>query len=126
MIVIVFPQFYGVHGIARYIQSYLLARGPSAERLCLIAGDEEVRDLGIPNVEFIHLPMPKGRLGLIRWSWAMRKQLQDMARQGRVSLINFHIPPLLPGLLLPKVAPLVVTAHTTYLGMSGRFYQPRQ
>lgn len=126
MIVIVFPQFYGVHGIARYIQSYLLARDPSAEKLCVIAGDEEVRDLGIRNVEFIHLPMPKGRLGLIRWSWAMRQALIRLAATGQVSLVNFHIPPLLPGLFLPRVAPLVVTAHTTYLGMSGRFYQPRQ
>lgn len=37
-------------------------------------------------------------------------------------MINLHIPPLIPGLLLPKNIPLILTAHTTYIGMSGLFY----
>ncbi|OYT85591.1 MAG: group 1 glycosyl transferase [Burkholderiales bacterium PBB6] len=126
MHVIVCPEFYGVHGIARYVQSYLKARPADAATVCLIAANEDVRDLQIKNVDFVHLPKPKGRLGLVRWSWALRKTLQTMAEQGKVSTINLHIPPLLPGLFLPKVAPIIVTAHTTYLGMSGQFYKPRQ
>lgn len=126
MNVIICPEFYGVHGIARYVQSYLAARPADAAPVCLIAADEEVRDLGLKNVEFVHLPKPAGRLGLIRWSWALRRHLQTMAKAGRISAMNLHIPPLLPGLFMPRVAPIVVTAHTTYLGMSGQFYKPRQ
>lgn len=126
MNVIICPEFYGVHGIARYVQSYLAARPADAPRVCLIAADEEVRDLGYTNVDFVHLPKPPGRLGLIRWSLALRRQLRQMAAAGQVSVMNLHIPPLLPGLFIPSVAPLVVTAHTTYLGMSGQFYEPRQ
>lgn len=126
MNVIICPEFYGVHGIARYVQSYLAARSPQAPRVCLIAADEEVRDLGLRNVDFVHLPKPPGRLGLIRWSLALRKHLKAMAAAGQLTTMNLHIPPLLPGLFIPKLAPLVVTAHTTYLGMSGQFYQPRQ
>ena len=102
MIVIICPEFYGVHGIARYVQSYLAARPENASRICLIAADEDVRDLSIRNVEFVHLPKPAGRLGLIRWSLALRKVLKRMAGEGRVSVMNLHIPPLLPGLFLPK------------------------
>jgi glycosyltransferase involved in cell wall biosynthesis len=36
--------------------------------------------------------------------------------------VNLHIPPLIPGLFLPKHIPLILTAHTTYTGMSGKFY----
>ncbi|MFG6468785.1 glycosyltransferase family 4 protein [Roseateles sp. BYS87W] len=126
MNVIICPEFYGVHGIARYVQSYLAARPADAPRVCLIAADEEVRDMGFTNVDFVHLPKPPGRLGLIRWSLALRRELKRMAAAGQVTVMNLHIPPLLPGLFIPAVAPLVVTAHTTYLGMSGQFYEPRQ
>jgi glycosyltransferase involved in cell wall biosynthesis len=51
--------------------------------------------------------------------------LRELYRDGRISCVNFHAPPLIPGLLLPPEIPLVLTAHTTYLGMSGRFYPER-
>ena len=69
--------------------------------------------------------MGRTRLGLIVWSWRMRRTVRQLCSENPGSVVNLHIPPLLPGLLLPKCAPIVVTAHTTYLGMSGQFYQPR-
>ena len=127
MIVIVFPQLYGVHGIARYLQSFLAAANDGSVRIVVLAGDDDVRPLvTASNVEFVHLPLPAGRFGLIAWSLAARRWLIDAARTEKIESINVHIPPLLPGLFMPPVARIVVTAHTTYLGMSGQFDQPQQ
>ena len=127
MIVIVFPQFYGVHGIARYLQSFLAALDDPATAIIVIVGDEDARPIDAPaNVEFVILPLPTGRLGLVRWSLATRRWLLDASHRENITVINLHIPPLLPGLFLPRVAKIVVTAHTTYRGMSGQIYSPRQ
>jgi glycosyltransferase involved in cell wall biosynthesis len=45
-----------------------------------------------------------------------------MYAEGKIEWVNLHFPPLIPGLFLPRHIPLMLTAHTTYLGMSGRFY----
>ncbi|MDR7145218.1 glycosyltransferase family 4 protein [Rhizobium sp. BE258] len=125
MKVIVFPQLYGVHGIARYLQSFL--KNSTSDEILVLAGDQDLFDLKVPaNVTMVNLPMPSGRFGLVRWSLHARSFLKRLAKTKRISSINLHIPPLIPGLLLPRVAPIVVTAHTTYLGMAGKFYSETQ
>ncbi|WP_343683455.1 glycosyltransferase family 4 protein [Asticcacaulis sp.] len=126
MIVVLYAQIYGVGGIARYLQS-LLKEVPNSERVLVVCSDEQMRDLNLgSHIEFLHLPMPRGRLGLVLWSLKTRFFLRDLAKKEAISLINLHIPPLIPGLFLPRVAQIWVTAHTTYLGMSGQFYVPKQ
>jgi glycosyltransferase involved in cell wall biosynthesis len=58
----------------------------------------------------------------VTWSWRVRARLKQLYAAGRISAVNFHFPPLIPGLFLPSEIPVVLTAHTTYLGMSGRYY----
>ncbi|MBK9579569.1 MAG: glycosyltransferase family 4 protein [Fibrobacterota bacterium] len=122
MIAIVYPQYYGVGGIARYIESFLsnLPQGhPGVE---VITGERLREGVEFPGVVFRHIPVPNTRTGLFRWGVAVRRYLRQAHRAGTLSCVNLHWPPLIPGLFLPDGIPLVVTSHTTYLGMSGRFY----
>jgi len=125
MIAIVYPQFYGVGGIARYLDSYLSNLPAGHPGVLLITGDEHRDARAYPGVRMIHVPFRSSRLNLFSWGWAVRKLLLDLHRDGTVSCVNFHWPPLIPGLFLPRSIPLVLTAHTTYLGMSGRYYAER-
>ncbi|WGG49140.1 glycosyltransferase family 4 protein [Rugamonas sp. DEMB1] len=125
MIAIVYPQFYSVAGIARYLDSFLANLPADHPGVILITGDEQRSQRAYPGVEIIHVPLRADRLSLFMWGLAVRKLLLRLRRDGRISSINFHWPPLIPGLFLPRGLPLVLTAHTTYLGMSGRFYDTR-
>lgn len=126
MIAIVNPQYYGVHGIARYIDSFLANLPQNITGLYLITGEP---DLGLtksyPNVHFIHIPVATNRLGLFIWSIKARQTILRLYAENKIRYVNFHFPPLIPGLFLPKSVPMILTAHTTYLGMSGNFYKPR-
>lgn len=125
MIVIVYPMLDGVGGIARYLQSFCKAVAPEDE-IVVFAGGVSYSETRMGGVSVVTLPMPANRIGLIAWSLAVRRELLSRARRETISAVNLHIPPLLPGLFLPRVAKTVVTAHTTYLGMSGQFDKPRQ
>jgi len=125
MIAIVYPQFYGIGGIARYLDSFLENLPASTEKIYLITSDDGQFDVGFDQVEIIHVPAGKGRLALIQWSWRVRALLKSLYADGKIKVVNFHFPPLIPGLFLPREIPLVLTAHTTYQGMSGHFYHPR-
>jgi len=125
VILIVYPKLYGVDGIARYLRSFCEAVGDK-KSVVVIAGGPNAGEHIIAGVRVIVLPMAANRLGLVQWSFRLRKFLPSFCKQNHVSAVNFHIPPLIPGLLLPKVPRLVVTVHTTYLGMSGQFYKDRQ
>jgi len=157
LIVIFYPQFHGIHGIARYLESLLThgpSRAPSAQAgtrwdhtappstrsvpdvegtpkphpddaapppevvLITARGSGPPRDF--PGVEVIEIAAPDHRLGLLQWGWRARQVLQDLERRGPIEAVNLHIPPLIPALFLSRRWPLVLTAHTTYLGMSGR------
>lgn len=122
MIAIVYPQFYGVGGIARYLDSFLANLPEGHPPVILITGDEDRRPVQYTGVEIIHLPLPAGRFGLLRWSLAARAMILGLHQKQRIRLVNLHCPPLIPGLFLPRSVPMVLTAHTTYLGMSGMFY----
>ncbi|WP_020182770.1 glycosyltransferase family 4 protein [Methylotenera sp. 1P/1] len=122
MIAIVYPQFYGVGGIARYLDSFLTNLPADHPPIYLITGDEHQTARHYAGVEIIHLPLAAHRLSLVVWSWQARKQLIHLYQAGKIKWINLHFPPLIPGLFLPKDIPVVLTAHTTYLGMSGKFY----
>ncbi|SFV37220.1 Glycosyltransferase involved in cell wall bisynthesis [Devosia crocina] len=123
MIVLVYPQLAGVGGIARYIESFLanLPHDPGRDVLVLHGGGD-VRIASGAGFRLQHVPMPKGRLGLLSWSLRVRRLLSEMARDEQVELVNLHVPPLIPLLAIPRGVKLAVTAHTTYLGMSGQFY----
>lgn len=125
MIAIVYPQFYGVGGIARYLDSFLGNLPGDHPGIMLITGDEHRVERHFPGVEIVHVPFSSNRFNLGTWGLAVRRLLLDLYRSGRISCVNFHWPPLIPGLFLPREIPVVLTAHTTYLGMSGRFYETR-
>ena len=125
MIAIVSPQFYGVHGIARYLDSFLANLPADHPPIYMISGDEFHSPRSYPGVEIIDIPFSTTRYSLFTWGWAVRKLLLQLHAENKIQWVNFHFPPLIPGLLLPKSIPMVLTAHTTYLGMSGRFYEER-
>jgi len=123
MIAIVYPQFYGVGGIARYLDSFLANLPDNHSTVYLITGDEQRVERYYANVELIHLPFNSSRFNLFFWSLRARKLLNQLYTQKKIKYINLHIPPLIPGLFMPKHIPLILTAHTTYMGMSGQFYK---
>jgi glycosyltransferase involved in cell wall biosynthesis len=123
MIAIVYPQFYGVGGIARYLDSFLANLPEDHPTIYLITGDEHRVDRHYSNVELIHLPFSSSRFNLFFWSLKARKILIELYRQRKIQYVNLHIPPLIPGLFIPRKIPLILTAHTTYMGMSGQFYK---
>lgn len=123
MIAIVYPQFYGIGGIARYLDSFLSNLPPDHPPVYLITGDEHRVARSYPGVEIIHIPFSSSRFNLLTWGLQARKLLTRMYAEGKIQWVNLHFPPLIPGLVLPRHIPVVLTAHTTYLGMSGRFYE---
>lgn len=125
MIAIVYPQFYGVGGIARYLDSFLSNLPPDHPPIYLLTGDEHRVERSYAGVEIIHIPFTSSRFNLFTWGLKARKLLMQLYEEGKIRWVNLHFPPLIPGLLLPHHIPIVLTAHTTYLGMSGRFYQTR-
>lgn len=122
MIAIVYPQFYGVGGIARYLDSFLSNLPESHPNIYLITGDEHRLDRHYPGVEIIHIPFTASRFNLFFWTLQANRILLELWRAQKISVVNLHIPPLITGLLLTQKIPMVLTAHTSYLGMSGRFY----
>jgi glycosyltransferase involved in cell wall biosynthesis len=125
MIAIVNPQFYGVHGIARYLDSFLSNLPADHPPVYLITSDEHRDERQYPRVEIIHFPYNHSRFSLFFWSLKVRNKLINLYDEGKIQWVNLHFPPLIPGLFLPRHIPVVLTAHTTYLGMSGRFYETR-
>lgn len=125
MIAIVYPQFYGVGGIARYIDSFLTNLPEQHPTIYLITGDEYQIPRTYPNVEIIHIPFKASRFNLFFWTLQANKVLKKLYVAQKITVVNLHIPPLITGLLLIKSIPMVLTAHTTYLGMSGQFYAKR-
>jgi len=123
MIAIVYPQFYGIGGIARYLDSFLANLPDNHPTIYLITGDEHQVERHYGNVELIHLPFNSSRFNLFFWSLKVCKFLNQLYAQKKIQYVNLHIPPLIPGLFMPKHIPLILTAHTTYMGMSGRFYK---
>lgn len=123
MIAIVYPQFYGVGGIARYLDSFLSNLPSDHPQIYLITGDEHQYPRSYSGVEIIHIPFRSNRFSLFIWGLQVRKCLTELVEQRKIRWVNFHFPPLIPGLFLPKNIPVILTAHTTYLGMSGNFYQ---
>ncbi len=122
MIAIIYPQFYGVGGIARYLDSFLSNLPLDHPLIYLITGDEHRVERNYLGVKIIHIPFTSSRFNLFIWSWKARKLLIQLYKQERIQWINLHFPPLIPGLLLPRKIPMMLTIHSTYLGMSGKFY----
>jgi glycosyltransferase involved in cell wall biosynthesis len=125
MIAILCPEFYGVHGIARYVDSFLSNRPPDHPLIYLLTGDQNITTVHYDGVEIINIPLSSNRFSLIKWSLKARLIITELFNQGCIKWVNLHFPPLIPGLFIPRNIPVVLTAHTTYLGMSGRFYETR-
>jgi len=125
VIVLVYPQLHGVGGISRYIRSFAAAYPADAPPLVILAGNEGEPVEAPANVTVEFIAMPDNRLGLFRWGARVRARIKQLAREHSLTAINLHIPPMIPVMGVPRVAPIVVTAHTTYLGMSGAFYPTR-
>lgn len=121
MIVILYPQFHGVQGIARYLNAFLSNLPPDAPEVVLVTGDAPSSLLTRRGVRCVSIPVLPTRFGLALWSWKACRYIVALNRKIPVSVVNLHIPPLIPGLLLPPGLPIVLTAHGTYLGLSGRF-----
>ncbi len=126
MIAIVYPQLYGVGGIARYLDSFLANVPDGSPAIFLITGQVEGAPRSYRGVQIINVALPRTRGGLVVWGLRVRRRLRELYRAGRIRRVNLHWPPLIPGLLLPSEIPLTLTAHTTYVGMSGAFNTPRQ
>jgi glycosyltransferase involved in cell wall biosynthesis len=122
MFAIVFPQFYGVHGIARYLDSFLINLPTDHPKIYLITGDEHQDDRSYPGVEIISIPLSANRFSLFIWGVQARKVLMRLYSEKKIQQVNLHFPPMIPGLFLPRNIPVVLTIHSTYLGMSGNFY----
>ena len=122
MIAIVYPQFYGVGGIARYLDSFLSNLPKNSPKIYVITGDEHQVDRHYEGVEIIHIPFTISRFNLFIWGWKARQIVQRLFAEGKIKAINLHFPPMIPGLLFPKNIPIFLTVHSTYLGMSGQFY----
>jgi glycosyltransferase involved in cell wall biosynthesis len=122
MIAIVYPQFYGVGGIARYLDSFLTNLPEGHPTIYVITGDEHRIPRAYPNVEILHIPFTASRFNLFFWMLRANRLIKQLKQSGKIAVVNLHIPPLISGLLLTNTVPMVLTAHTTYLGMSGNFY----
>ena len=122
MIAVVYPQFYGVGGIARYLDSFLSNLPAGHPPVILITGDEHREVRSYLGVEIIHIPFTSSRFNLVIWGWKARTVIKQLHKEGKIKFVNFHFPPLIPGLFLSKKIPVVLTVHSTYLGMSGGFY----
>ncbi len=122
MIAIVYPQFYGVGGIARYLDSFLSNLPKNSPNIYVITGDENKVERHYKGVEIIHIPFTISRFNLFIWGWKARQIVERLFAEGKITAINLHFPPMIPGLLLPKKIPIFLTVHSTYLGMSGQFY----
>ncbi len=126
MIAIVYPQFYRIGGIARYLDSFLANLPGNSPPVFLVTSHVEGAPRSYPGVQIINVPLPQSRGGLIVWGLRARRVLRDLHRTGRIRAVNFHFPPLIPGLVLPPRIPIILTTHSTYGGMSGGFDEPRQ
>jgi len=125
MIAIVYPEFYSVSGIPRYLDSFLSNLPVGHPLIYLICSDEHQVERSYTGVKIIHISSGPSRINLFLWSLKARKLLIQLYGEGKIQWVNLHFPPLIPGLFLPRHIPIVLTAHTTYLGMSGRFYDTR-
>jgi glycosyltransferase involved in cell wall biosynthesis len=126
LIVIFYPEFGGVHGIARYLDSFLANLPGRAPPVVLITAGTPAGWQAPAGVELLMLPLRPHRLGLVWWTLQARAALARLERErGPALAVNLHVPPLIPALFFSRRRRIVLTAHTTYLGMSGRFDRPR-
>jgi glycosyltransferase involved in cell wall biosynthesis len=122
MIAIVYPQFYGVGGIARYLDSFLASLPEGHPAIYLITGDKHRVERHYKGVEIMHIPLTNNRFSLFIWGWKARQIVERLFDQGKIKVANLHFPPMIPGLLFPRHIPIYLTVHSTYMGMSGKFY----
>jgi len=122
LLVIVYPECFAIQGIARYLDAFLANLPLDHPPVLLITGDEHPVTHRYAGVDIWRRPFSRNRLTQLIWGLRVRRKLLHLWRQDRDLRVNLHIPPLLPGLLLPRAVVTVVTVHTTCVGLTGRFY----
>lgn len=125
MIAIVYPQLYGIGGIARYLDSFLSNLPMDHPPIYVITGESRGEPKVYPGVEIIHLAQGFKRFSLLSWGLNARRVLRSLYTAGKIKVVNLHFPPLISGLFLPNDIPTVLTVHSTYLGMSGKCFADR-
>jgi len=121
-LLIQYPHYGGVGGISRYLESFF-ENMPYNEHLeiTLLTNENGNMPKFKHKINILRVPFNKNKLSLIRWSLACKCIVHKLYANNKIDLVNLHIPPLIPGLAMTK-APCIVTAHTTYFGMSGKLY----
>ena len=119
-ILIQYPHYGGVGGISRYLESFLenIPHNKQLE-ITLLTNENENAPKFKHKINILRVPLNKNRLSLIRWSLVCKRIVHKLYANNKIDLVNLHIPPLIPGLATTK-APYIVTAHSTYFGMSGK------
>ena len=87
MIALVYPELYGVQGIARYIDSFLKNLPENHPKIYVITGDKSdvVSREYTDRIEIINIPFKKGRFSLFLWSFAARKKLLNFTSKEKLS-----------------------------------------
>ena len=97
MIVILYPEVGGVHGIARYLDSFLAHLPGKAPPIVLITAGTPPGWQAPAGVELVLLPLRPHRLGLVWWTLQARAALARLERErGPALAVNLHVPPLIP------------------------------
>ena len=124
-ILIQYPFLDGIGGIARYLRSFIESIPRSAaKQVAMLTKEFEKEELFESKIETIKIPTGNTRLSLMLWALKCQKTISNLYRNKRIDAVNLHIPPLIPGLFMADM-PYIVTAHTTYLGMSGEYYNEK-
>lgn len=121
-LLIQYPHYGGVGGISRYLESFF-ENIPYNKHLEITLLTNEYGK--IPKfkhkINILRVPLYNSRLSLIRWSLICKHIINKLYVNNKIDLVNLHIPPLIPGLAMTK-ASYIITAHSTYFGMSGKLY----
>jgi len=90
VIAIVYPQFYGVGGIARYLDSFLANIPDGSPAIVLITSQVDGAPRSYRGAEIINVALPQTRAGLLVWGLRVRSLLRDLHRAGRIRHVNLH------------------------------------
>lgn len=122
-LLIQYPHYGGVGGISRYLESFFENILYNEQLEITLLTNENIKISKIKQkINIIRVPLYNSRLSLIRWSLICKQIVHKLYIKNKIDLVNLHIPPLIPGLAMPK-APYIITAHSTCFGMSGKLYK---
>jgi len=123
-ILIQYPLYGGIGGISRYIENFLgEVNLDTNDEIILLTNsnfDEKIRE----NIKVIRIPLSANRWGLFLWSIRSRQIINRLIKNKQVDLVNTHVPPLIPALLLWGCSYIVTLHGTLELHEMGRKLNP--